>query len=377
MLSQCIRRPLPRRNVTRDLTNSMEGLSILISHAAAILSNRGRNDDRVAGGAAATFSVGGSPLSILGWSIGDRLTQFDADIFAIAKTAEALACYYTKGVPTPNNMFILSPSSSALMAVKNLRSMSSQTASLMFHQVLTTLTLHHRATRFYLVWTPVDADLKGQRVARVIAAEACLQDPPEGLHKVQSAAFQKARARERAFNRWEQDYHFDRAKNALQLHATGLPLDGAAFTHAITNPPSGGNHPLWKAAVEVEMDEHGRKTRRPKYPWRVTSTALQLAIDHVFMGSYAARFRPSDPPEALLCPCGTPLCTPQHLTLECRRFFQHRLNSSIYSFHRTLRYPQLYASVKDAHRLLAFLQSSHAAFRPETGPQIPPPPEPD
>jgi hypothetical protein len=124
----------------------------------------------------------------------------------------------------------------------------------MFHQALTTLTLHHRATRFYLVWTPVDADLEGQRVARVIAAEACLQDPPEGLHKVQSAAYQKARARERAFNRWEQDYHFDRAKNALQLRATGLPLDGAAFTHAL--PPvvttRSGRPPLrWKRTSMV------------------------------------------------------------------------------------------------------------------------------
>jgi hypothetical protein len=112
-------------------------------------------------------------------------------------------------------------------------------------------------------------------------------------------------------------------------------------------------------------------------PQRVTSTALQLAVDHAFTGSYVARFRPSDPPETLLCPCGAPLRTPQHLTLECCRFFQHRLNSGIYSFHRTLRYPQLYASVKDAHRLLAFLQSSHAAFQPETSPPIPPPPEPD
>jgi hypothetical protein len=85
----------------------------------------------------------------------------------------------------------------------------------------------------------------------------------------------------------------------------------------------------------------------------------------------------TDPPETLLCPCGTPLRTPQHLVLECHRFFQHRLNSGIYSFHHTLCYPQLYTSVKDAHRLLAFLQSSHAAFRPDTGPPIPPPPEPD
>jgi hypothetical protein len=215
----------------------------------------------------------------------------------------------------------------------------------MFHQALTTLTLHHRATRFYLVWTLVDPDLEGQRVAQVIVAEACLQDPPEGLHKVQLAAFQKAHACERAFNHWEKDYHFDQAKNMLQLCMTGLPLDGVAFTHAITNTPTSGNHLLWKATIEVEKDKLGCKTRRPKYPRRVTSTAFQLAVDHTFTGSYVARFCPSDPPETLLCPCGAPLHTPQHLTLECCRFFQHQLNSSIYSFHRTLRYPQLCADM--------------------------------
>jgi hypothetical protein len=83
--------PWVRTAWTQDLTNSVEGLSILISHAVAILSNRGQNDDWAAGGAVATFSVGGSPLSILGWSIGDCLTQFDVDVFAIAKMAEALA----------------------------------------------------------------------------------------------------------------------------------------------------------------------------------------------------------------------------------------------------------------------------------------------
>lgn len=112
------------------------------------------------------------------------------------------------------------------------------------------------------------------------------------------------------------------------------------------------------------------------YPRRVTSTALQLAVDHAFTGSYAARFRPSDPPESSSCPCGNPLRTPQHLVLNCRRHFYPCLNSGIFSFHRTLRYPQLYASQRDAHRLLLFLQLSCAAFKPEAGPTPDVPPEP-
>ena len=174
------------------------------------------------------------------------------------------------------------------------------------------------------------------------------------------------------------DLGYIRAKNTLQINATGIPLDGAAFTHGtILDPPSGHNHPLWKAAVELEKDELGRKTRRPKYSRRITSTALQLAVDHAFTGSYAARFRPADPPESLACPCGVPLRTPQHLILQCHRFFTPRLDSGIYSFHRTLRYSQLYSSTQNAHRLLAFLQQSCAVSKPETGLPIPVPPDPD
>ena len=131
-----------------------------------------------------------------------------------------------------------------------------------------------------------------------------MADPPCGLHRIQSAAYQKGRARERAFLHWEMEWHWERAKDTLHHNATGTHLDGPAFLTAITRPPKGNNHPLWSAAVTVERDENGKKTRRPKYRRQTTSTALQLAVDHAFTGSYAARFRPADPPESLTCPCG-------------------------------------------------------------------------
>ena len=170
---------------------------------------------------------------VLGWGAGTHLTQFDADAAVIAQTAEALAIFYTHGVPCPTDIFIFSPSSSALQAIINPRSTTAHEHSMRFHQSLTTLTTIQPHTRYFLVWTPVDEQLEGQRVARVVAKEACLYTPPDGLHKVQSAAFQKARARERAFQQWAQEWHFARAQNALQLRATGQPLDGAAFTYAI------------------------------------------------------------------------------------------------------------------------------------------------
>ena len=79
------------------------------------------------------------------------------------------------------------------------------------------------------------------------------------------------------------------------------------------NPPSEKHHPLWKAAVDMEKDKFSRKTKHPLYRCHTTSTALQLAMDHAFTGSYAKHFRQADPVEMLGCSCGTPLCTPNHI----------------------------------------------------------------
>ena len=282
------------------------------------MEHHARDDGLTAWGLGTTFSVAGSPLSLLRWGAGTHLTQFNADVAVLAQMAEALAIFYTHGVPCPTDIFLFSPSLSALQAIVNPHSTTAHEHSLLFHQSLTTLTTNQPHVRYFLVWTPVDEHLEGQRVARVITKEACLYTPPDGLHKVQSAAFQKAHAREHTFQQWAQEWYLARAQNTLQLNATGLPLDGAAFTYAICELPSGSNHPLWDAAVEVLKDDMGRKTRKPKYSRldsrRTTSTALQLAVDHTFTGSYAARFRPSNPPESQYCPCGALWRDPSHLT---------------------------------------------------------------
>jgi hypothetical protein len=74
---------------------------------------------------------------------------------------------------------------------------------------------------------------------------------------LQSAAYQKDRARRRAFHQWELEYHLARVCNDLQVSATGLPLDRAAYQYVISQPPSEVNHPLWTATVAMEKDKRG------------------------------------------------------------------------------------------------------------------------
>jgi hypothetical protein len=255
-------------------------------------------------------------------------------------------------------------------------SIKAHASALRFHRALTLFTLRHSHVSFYLVWSPADGDLEGFRMASTWAAAACLHDPPNGLDRIQSAAYQKDRARARAFLNWEVDFHRERCISDFRAAVTGQPTNGHAHTHVILDGPSTHHHPLWSAAVDMEKDDRGKKTKRPLYSRRTTSTTFQLAVDHAFTGSYAKRFRPADPPETLTCPCGASLRTPQHITRECPLFYQTRVNHAIHTYGRTIAYTALYNS--HPHKLLSFLRDSRAASRPpDFGPPVEVAPDPD
>jgi hypothetical protein len=223
--------------------------------------------------------------------------QFDADAYALARTAEEITHTYTDEVPPPDNIFIISNLASALQAVQNPWSIKAHSSALRFHRALTTFTLHHSFISFYLIWSPADSELEGFQMASTWAAAACLHDPPNGVDRIQSAAFRKDRARTGAFLNWEMDFHRERCISDFWAAVTGHPTNGHAHTHVILEAPSTHHHPLWAAAIDMEKDERGKKTKRPLYSRCTTSTALQITVDHTFTGSYTQRFHPADPPK--------------------------------------------------------------------------------
>ena len=136
------------------------------------------------------------------------------------------------------------------------------------------------------------------------------------------------------------------------------------YQHAISSPPAEVHHPLWREATKTQLDVFGRKSKRPLYRRHITSTALQLAVDHAFTGSYAARFRPSDPPETLSCPCGSRTRDPSHIILICPLFHEARALTKIVTPSHSLTLHQLLTESKFIPRFLLFLDITRAAARP-------------
>ena len=362
--------PYIRKAWIRDLMISYEGLSMLLIHMASKLVTQTFEEPTVVGGAAATFSVGGSVWTNSVWTISSELTQFDADTAAIAKAVEVMTMYYTHEQAPLANIFLFSNNSSAIQVVKNLQSRKAHSFALRFHQVLTSFYLTHSDVTLFLVWAPADDYLDGYKLASHIASEAAYSDPPNGLDRIQSAAYQKDCTCRLVFQKWECEYYLDRTIETFHKHWCSTP-PSAAYSYTITTHPSKTHHPLWKEAskTKVEEDKLGRKVKLPLYHRRTTSAAFQLAVDHAFTGMDAKRFRPSDPPETLLCTCGNVLRSPSHIITACPLHYQDRVNAGIHSINGTLPLRTLFSTLKGAPKLLSFLQSSCAAFRPlEPGP---------
>ena len=358
--------PYIRKAWVRDLLVSYQGLSMLIIHTAAKLVTRVFEERVVVGGAAATFSVGGSAWTNSAWTIGSELTQFDADAAAIAKAIEEVVRFHLSSDSAPPSIiYLLSDNSSAIQAVKNPRSKKAHSYAVRFHNALTAFYLRFSGTTIVLTWAPADDELVGHNLACYIASEAAYGDPPNGLDRIQSAAFQKDRARRLAFANWERDYYLDRTLETFNLRWLGIHPN-AAHSYTITTHPSENNHPLWKEATKtkVENDIVGRPVKRPLYRRHTTSTALQLAVDHAFTASYAIRFRPSDPPESLSCTCGNVLRTPYHIITSCPLHYRDRVNAGIHNHNGTLSLRALFSTRAGVAKLLSFLQTSSAASHP-------------
>jgi hypothetical protein len=204
--------PKQRKEWVNGLYSMITATTGAIIHVASTVSNKGRPDNRAVGAAAAVLTQGGDRADLeRSWCMGVEVTQFDVDVFALAKTAEWLASYYTTVVP-PTDIYILSGNNTALQFITKADSLVNQQAALLFKDSLTLFfsSKDNQDTSFHLVWAPVSRKRAQDNKARAKVMEAVQVAPLAGLNRVQSAAFLKRVARQRAYNNWLSEWNVER-----------------------------------------------------------------------------------------------------------------------------------------------------------------------
>jgi hypothetical protein len=331
------------------------------------------------------------------WTIGTNITQFDVDAFSLAKAAESLATFYSEDVNPPDSTYIFSNSASAILAIKNPRNKKAHEHSLMFHQSLTTFCLNHSDARIILVWSPEDHDLEGRKMAHGLAAEPCQHGHHNDFNRVQSAAYQKNRARYNAFFNWGTEWLVQQSQRGYSGQSW-LPTDFGTRTGSAHIP-----HPKPPRALPLRMPTlspalwMGRTTpcgRQPRNERKTTKDvkpgphsipdaphplccSLRWTMLLWALMSYAS---PGDAEEASACLCGALFKTDTHVLYDCPYRLlpvARHLSRMVYNGTKTP-YHTIYRS-RNTHRLLTFLQKSGALSWPEPGPppDVPPEPEPD
>ncbi len=354
--------PKSRNKLVNGLYSSMPNSSMVIICLTGTISNKDQFDDKLVGGAAANVLEGQVRMRIgytrtMSWCLGTEVTQYDVDLFAIAKAAEWLAAEYSHA-PAPHHIYILSSNNSALRHITNSRSHDNQTKVLTWHRSLTTFFSSQRDTSILLVWTPVCWSRSQDSGARRAALQACMCAPLSSLNHVQSASYVKQKARQHMYHQWSTQWQLDHRKS----HFCNSPV----YDYAITQPPDGRNHPLFTKDIPPKKpaDDYITITRCS------SCTAMCLATQHSFTSEYTRRHRPNLPPEAQHCPCSFMDRSICHLLYDCTRYESQRTHPLYLRRHMSTVPPEELFGLH-AYTLLLFLQKTGAASRPETGPSGP------
>ena len=93
-------------------------------------------------------------------------------------------------------------------------------------------------------------------------------------------------------------------------------------------------------------------------------------MGHVFTSTYAHCFRKDIPEEFNSCKCGFSDRTWDHLMWDCVRYQSARRKLTHVSPWRHLSPTDIFCDSSGAQRFLAFLQITHAAFKPLTAPVV-------
>jgi ribonuclease HI len=217
------------------------------------------------------------------WGLGRRADNFDAEMFALAGAAAAAEDWHRVHTQTKLIVF-LTDNQSAIRCITDTTDHPAQLASVIFRKRIDAILDADAEVRIEITWIPGHKGFAGNERADSIAKSA-VNDPPI-IHTTLTWAREKARRR--AVKEWQREWselpHTNQTAIALQ------PI-----------PPS------LRLAPVLRQTDVSRS---------VQSRIIHAITGHGHIGSYYARFIPSESPA---CPCGEPVQSRNHVLADCER----------------------------------------------------------
>ncbi|KAF8257392.1 hypothetical protein EI94DRAFT_1791826 [Lactarius quietus] len=327
---------------------------IALVHVVGMITNKGRQDGKLVGAAAAVMPSAWSGEQDAqshdqAFELGEGVSQYDVDAFGISLAGRAILSYLNAG-GIARQFIILSRSQSAIQGISNLNSRAIQEHALNFAHVTRTIFTSFADASISVEWTPADARLRGFCQAKFRAEQECAQlsDDDIEVRNVLSATYQKQKSRAEAFEQWAKD---------SEWHAK--PRNTHAYRLSLLQPPDGHNHPLWKAASK---DKPSRSS---------FCTALRFAVGHAFTAEYTRRFKKNFEPLDIICECSYEERTLAHIIFDCPLFSRAREDAQIDNCHVRPSMWDLFASLDGARQLYKFLDRTMPAHKPSGPPWLP------
>jgi ribonuclease HI len=255
--------------------------------------------------------------------LGQEMEVFDAELYGIAKAAEA-AVKLAKQEET-TDVWIFCDNQAAVRRMSTTVAQPGQQYILNAHQHA--ITLHTMNIHTHIHWVPGHVEVEGNEKADQLAKNGTQRKRKE-RDAYTSITYIKRRIREKAMETW---------KKRWPSMKTGRSYQGK---------PGRNIHPL--------MRYHQSR--------KLISTIIQLRTGHGYTRAYLSRI-PSTEIESPACTCGYHHQTPKHLLLECRLYNTERKQLKRDIRPLTLTWQTAMHTTRGLQATMTFLQSTGTGTR--------------
>lgn len=345
---------IPKQNdwdydvITKALTAACQTDSLINIYCEGVRSNKGREDGKQLGATSAVLYQEGRERRHMERILGETVTDSDTSFHAIQEGLDVLTYFLGNLTTRKDNFVTISlPSMSAINKALDASPHENQNESIRVLKKLSDTLENYPDTKIVFIWLPRKAPFIGFKRAKQLALEAIRTADTSNIIEPHTISSQKKATKDAAIAEWTTQWHQQ-------------PHTSKAYQTALTEPPDGLMHrtflptPAHNTPGEDNTDKFSRLT---------DSTFYRFVTGHAFTGEYTKRFFSKHTPEQVVCQCGEPIQTVEHILFHCPNFTAARRKHLTVNG-RPRSFLQLLENPERVQTLLRFIEETRACTKP-------------